>query len=368
MFKEWIKRAFGRQYRPLNKVEVSATTLINNYKVLSGIDRNIRIAPVLKSNAYGHGLIEAARILDLQKVPFFCVDSIYEAYKLYLAGIKTPILIMGYVDTVNLGFKKLPFSFAVYDINQLIKLTKKQPNVGLHIFVDTGMGREGVPVRELGQFLDKIPKRYLKNIEGVMSHFAAADKVNDQRTKNQVVAFKNALKIFGDKNISLKWTHMANSSGLLNNRKLGIDKITNMVRCGIALFGIDPEGKNRSLKMAAKLTTEIAQIKLIEKGATVGYDYTYSAKRNIKVAVLPIGYNDGVDRELSNKGEAIVKGKTCRIIGRVSMNITTIDVSGVKGVRVGDKTEIKFTIPSKNKIPYEFLVNLNPEIKRVVVS
>lgn len=367
MFKEWIKRAFGRQYRPLNKVEISASTLLDNYKVLSSIGQKIHIAPVFKSNAYGHGLVETARILDSRGAPFFCVDSLYEGYKLHRAGIRTKILVMGYVDVKNLRFKKLPFSFAAYNISHFLNLVKYQPHSGIHIFVDTGMGREGIPIWDLKIFLKKIPDRYIKNLEGLMSHFAASDKFNDLRTKRQVVAFKNAIKTLNEKNIFPKFVHIANSSGLLNNRKLGIDGITNVARCGIALYGIDPEEKNSKLKRAVRLISKIVQVKTIKKGSTVGYDFTYVAKKNIKAAVLPIGYNDGVDRELSNKGEVIVRGKSCRIIGRVSMNITTIDVTGVKNVRIGDEGTVKFITPSRTKIPYEFLVNLNPEIKRVVI-
>lgn len=362
-----IKGALGLQYQPLNRVEILSRSLNYNYSILSDIGGMIKIAPVLKSNAYGHGLVETARILDSVGAPFFCVDSIYEAYKLHKAGIETKILVMGYINPDNLRFKKLPFSFAVYDLGHFKRLYERQPQAGIHLFVDTGMGREGIPVGELDKFLSGIPTKAVNNIEGVMSHFAASDKTKDKRTLTQVTNFKRALKILNDSNIHPKWIHMANSSGLLNNRKLGLNAITNMARCGIAIYGIDPEGKNKRLKPAAKLLTRVAQVKTIVKGSSVGYDFTYTAEKDIKTAVLAIGYNDGVDRELSNKGTVVIKGKPCPIIGRVSMNITTVDVSSLKSIKVGDEVEIKFVIPSINKIPYEFLVNLNPEIKRVVV-
>jgi alanine racemase len=367
MFKAWIKRALSRQYLPLNTVEISAANLVSNYNYLSSLNKRIKVAPVLKSNAYGHGLVEAAGIVDRVEAPFICVDSLYEAYELYKANIKTKILIMGYADPENLRFKKLPFSFAVYSLEHLIALVRVQPRAKIHLFVDTGMGREGIPVDEFEGFMRKMPSRLFKNIEGLMSHFAASDKFRDPKTINQVKNFRRSLRILNEKGIKPKWVHIANSSGLLNSDKLGIGAFTNMARCGISLYGVDPEGKNKRLKRVAKLLTHISQIKEIKKGGSVGYDFTYIAKKDIKTAVLPIGYNDGVDRELSNKGIVYVLGYACPILGRVSMNLTVIDITSVSKAKVGDVAEIEYFIDSKTKIPYEFMVHLNPKIKRIVV-
>lgn len=361
-----MRSVFGRQYRSLNRLEVSRAALISNYVHLSSKNSKIKVAPVLKSNAYGHGIVEVAQILDTLNPPFFCVDSLHEAYKLYKAKIRSRILVMGYIDPGNLRFKRLPFSYAVFGIKQLEAILQFQPEAGIHIFVDTGMGREGIPVDQLERVAKKIPEKTKEKIEGVMSHFAASEWPDDERTIKQVENFKRAIAILNMVGIHPRWRHIANSSGFLNGRKLGLN-FTNMARCGIVSYGIDPEGKDRKLKMALRLITHIVQVKDIARGSPVGYNFTYTAKKDIVAAVLPLGYNDGVDRELSNKGTAIVNGVSCPIIGRVSMNITTIDISKAKGAKVGNEAEIKFILPNSSTIPYEFLVHLNPEIRRVIV-
>lgn len=368
MFTAWIKRATQGLYHPLNRVEISRSKIKSNYKLLSGINKGIKVCPVLKSNAYGHGLVETAKIVDDMGAPFICVDSLHEAYELLKARIKTKILVMGYVDPGNIRFKKLPFSFAAYDLNHFLSLANSQPQAGIHLFVDTGMSREGVPIDQFESFLAGIPGTHYMKIEGLMSHFAAADKPNDKRTVGQVANFKKALNLLKRKNITPKWAHIANSSGLLNSGKYRLGQFTNMARCGIAFYGIDPEGKNKGLKQASRLVTHIAQVKSVRKGSFIGYDFTYQARKDMVTAVLPIGYNDGVDRELSSKGNVYIKGKLCPIIGRVSMNLTVADVSLVKGIKAGDEAEVNFIVSSKTKIPYEFLVHLNPQTRRVVVD
>lgn len=367
MIIEQIKKLLGHRYEALNRLEVSRANLTKNYRYLSTLSCLIKVAPVLKSNAYGHGLVEVAKIIDPLRAPFFCVDSIYEAYKLLKAGVKTKILIMGYINPQNLAVKPLPFSYVVYDDKQLKEILKYQPEAGIHIFVDTGMHREGVLLSDLSALIKTIPKEGLKNIEGIMSHFAAAQLPGKPETKQQVKDFKKAVLILEQNKIFPKWRHIANSSGLLNNPVLGLEKTSNLARCGIALYGVDTAGKDKQLKPSIKFITHIVQIKQLEKSDKVGYDLTYTASKQSLMAVLPVGYNDGIDRRLSNKGRIWVNGTVCPIIGRVSMNITTVDISKVKNVRIGTEAEIDFLMPVPGRIPYESLVHLNQEIKRVIV-
>ena len=151
-----IKKIFGREYHPLNRIEISRSALVHNYQYLSNLNKKILIAPVLKSNAYGHGLVQVAKLLDPLGAPFFCVDSIYEAYELLKAGIKTKILIMGYIDPENLKVKKLPFSYAVYNEEQLKVINKYQKGAGIHIKFDSGMHRLGITIDELSKFINTL--------------------------------------------------------------------------------------------------------------------------------------------------------------------------------------------------------------------
>lgn len=368
-----IKSLYLRNYEALNRIELSKGRLLSNYKILSS--RKKMIAPVLKSNAYGHGLVATAKILDTVNAPFFCVDSLYEAYELSKNGIKSKILIMGYVSPKSLATKKLPFSFAVYTLAQLKMIAKYQPHSLLHIFVDTGMHREGFLKEELPLLVRFIKKNNLI-IEGIMSHFAESEAPGKKQTREQIADFKNALADVFSMGIIPRFTHIENSSGILHSKEL--DEIGKVSRSGIGLYGIDPEGKDKRLKPVLEFKSVIAQIKYIKKGEYVGYNFSHRSKKDSVIAVIPAGYNDGVDLGLSNIGFMKVKGVFCPIIGRVSMNITTIDVTCVKGVQVGDSVAIfsrnkndKNSIANASKIaktiPYELLVHLTPSTARVVV-
>jgi alanine racemase len=365
-----IKRLLGQNnYQPLNLVEISASNLLHNYRYLSSLNKKVKIAPVLKSNAYGHGIVEIARLLDPLSPPFFGVDSIFEAYELLKAKIKTPILIIGYVDSANLQIKKLPFSYAIWDLKQLNAIEKFQKGSGIHIFVDTGMHREGVTLNELPNFLKTIKQANVK-IEGLMSHFASGNKPNDQLTKIQIKAFQQAQNMLKEQKIKPKWIHIANSDATLN---LKIPQ-ANLSRVGLALYGISHDPK---LKPVLTLKTKIIQIKTIQKGDSVGYDAAFLAKKETRVGILPIGYNDGVDRRLSNKGVVKVNGNFAKILGLVSMNIMAIDLTRIKNARVGDMVTVYSNQPNDpnsiqntaklcQTVPYEILVHLSPFTKRTI--
>ncbi|MFA6532819.1 MAG: alanine racemase [Patescibacteria group bacterium] len=373
--RQLLKKIFRKQYKPLNLIEISRLRLINNYRYLSKINPKIKVAPVLKSNAYGHGIIEVGTILNKLNPVFFCVDSIYEAFQLFNAKIKTPILITGFVNPENLRIKRLPFSYAVFDLEQLRGILKHQPQAKAHLFIDTGMHREGLRVDELEAFIKQLSPEEKQMIEGLMSHLAFSEEPKNLDTKKQIVEFKSALKILKKYDIFPKWVHFANSSGLLNNKQLGLS-FTNVARTGLALYGISSV-KNNGLKPVLQLITHVIQVKKIKKGEKVGYDFTYEAKEDGKIAVLPIGYNDGVDRKLSGKGIVSIKKTTCPIIGRVSMNLCAVDVSEVKNIKIGDEVilfsndnEENNVVNSAKKvgiIPYEILVHLERSTKRKII-
>lgn len=361
------------QYQVLNKIEISQDTLVENYHQLTSINKNIKIAPVVKSNAYGHGLLQIAKILDDQGCPFFCVDSLYEAYELYKISIKTPILIMGYTNPENFKVKRLPFSYAIFDIKTAQILNEFQPDAGVHIFVDTGMCREGVSLEQLPQFIRRLKQLENIKIEGLMSHLASAKDENDPLTKNQIKNFKTALSFCQSENLNLKWIHLGASDGLLIKQ---VQEITNMSRVGLALYGIS--NKNNQLQPILKLTTKLIQIKHIRKGAKIGYDGTFEAYNDMQIGILPIGYYDGVDRRLSNKGVVLIKNKPCSILGNASMNITTVDLAKVPDAKIGeeviiysnhsqDPNSISNCANLCQTIPYDLLVKLASSTKRTVV-
>lgn len=375
MFKNISSLLRGR-YHALNRIEISVSSLLHNYDYLTK-KCGKKIFPVLKSNAYGHGIVHVAKALNQIKAPFFCVDSIYEAYQLTEAKISTPILIMGYVHPESLNVKKPPFSYAVYEYEMMEAISKYQPHAGIHVFVDTGMHREGVPLTDLARFVKKCKASHLK-IEGLMSHLAMANKPNNKDTKNQIKSFEKAKNILEKEGISPEWIHLGASSHILNHESYS-PQMDNSARAGIALYGIDPENKNHHLKPVLKLLSTVVQVKNLTKGEKVGYDFTYTAQSNQKIAVIPIGYNDGVNRRLSNKGSVLIKNIFCPILGRVSMNVSVIDVTNVQNIAVGDEVIIYSDIPNHinslynsakicDTIPYELLVYLHSSTKRIAIE
>lgn len=370
-----IKRLLKHTYTPLNKITVFHQTILQNYHFLSSVNKGVKIAPVLKSNAYGHGITQIAKILDPVHPPFFCVDSLHEGYQLLKAHIISPVLIMGYINYKNLQIKKLPFSYAIYDLELVKTINKYQPNAGIHLFIDTGMHREGIRIEDLTSFIKQLKNFSNVKIEGLMSHLAAPDSTQNKLTQKQIKNFESAQKILKESGINPKWIHVAASGGLLNfkNNKF----IGNMARTGKSLYGITTETGN-SLKPTLQLTTTLAQIKKLNKGESVGYDFTFTAKKDMIIGILPIGYNDGVDRRLSNKGVVLINNTYSPIIGRISMNITTIDLSKVKNPFINQEVTVysnnryhknSFVNAAKtcNTLPHELLVHLSESIRRDLI-
>lgn len=353
--------------------------ILHNYQYLSSLDKKLKIAPVLKSNGYGHGIVNVAKILDSQNAPFFCVDSLFEAFKLQKAKTKTPILVMGYTNPENFKGKKLPFSFAVYDIETAKILNEFQPNCKIHIFVDTGMHREGITLKNLPDFLQKLKKLLNIKIEGLMSHLASSKSSKDPLFQSQIKQFIKAKEICKKMKVKPKWFHIAATGSLINHRtKPIIAKVSNLARTGLALYGYSSTTYNKNLKPALKFLTRIAQIKEVSKGEKIGYDGTYTAKQNLTIAVLPIGYYDGVDRRLSNRGIFLVKDVICPILGKVSMNVNIIDISKISNPIIGQEVLVYSANPEDQNsltncaricktIPYDLLANLAQSTKRVIV-
>jgi alanine racemase len=371
-----------KKYQNLNKVLVSQSALKHNYLALSKFNYPAKIAPVLKSNSYGHGLKIAAKIFDKLSSPFLIVDSLYEAYELKKLNLETPILIIGYTHPSNFLVKKIDFHFTVFDLETARALNKKQKNCQVHIFVDTGMSREGVTLSELDNFIKEIKKFKNLKVVGLASHLADADNAKNQNfTENQISNFKKALEILEKNNIYPKWRHISASGGAFKIK----DKTFNLIRAGLASYGINPLDfqdkyfNKLNLKPVLSFVSSIAQIKKININNCVGYNCTFIAKKEMKIGIVPAGYYDGVDRRLSNKGVVLVNNKECPILGRVSMNITVIDLSKVKDAKIGDEVVlISSNLKDKNSlvnlaktcrtIPYELMVHLAESLKREVVE
>jgi len=374
-------------YKNLNQIQISKSALKSNYDYFSSLSENTQIAPVLKSNAYGHGIIEVGKYVDKHiKPPFICVDSLYEAYQLQKAGVKTNILIIGYTFPENFKKtrKKLPFHIPVYDLETLKILNKHQPGANVHIKIDTGMNRLGLKLADVPTFITYAQSCDNLNFVGIYSHLSKADDPKAiQHTKEQLQLFKEVLKIFKHHNFSFKWRHISASAGASIIR----DNTFNLARVGLGFYGYSPfnqsvklgRSQQKKLSPALSFISHLIQIKQIQKGDQVSYGGTFLAPKDMTIGILPAGYYEGIERRLSNRGFVSINNIPCQIIGRVCMNLTIIDISNVPNVEVGNevfiyssnnkhKNTVKKSAKLANTIPYVLLCHLSESTKRILID
>jgi len=305
---------------------------------------------------------------------------------------KASILLIGPTDktqikaiTPTIKQKNVDLHLAIWSLEQLQELAEFKDFVKFHIFVDTGMHREGILLQDLPKTLEYCKQNNIA-ITGLSSHFADADNVLDPNyTKFQEQNYQEALDMFASYKMPLKYRHISASSGLFSARFK--ENRYNLVRLGLISYGIDSFFKFLEHSPARKLKLQpylglysnIVQVKNINKNAFVGYSKLCKTTRNTRIGLLPIGYYDGVPMGLSNKGFVKIAGKYARIIGRVSMNITIIDITDIPQAKIGSEVEIispntndKNSVLNIAKIagisPYQVLVGLKEEISRKVVG
>ena len=366
-------RSFRHKYDTLVEVVIFRDRILKNLEIIHKSTNGLAIAPVLKSNAYGHGLVEVAEILDGQNLPFFAVDSYHEARTLRTHNIRTRVLVIGYTQYENLVRNRdETISFIITDLEQLQHLAEhlKSPQT-FHFKIDTGMSRQGVLPEQLDEAISLIKTNPNINLEGVCSHLADSAHENQEFNDHQIALWNTLAEKVLQEFRNLKYYHLPASAGLKDLSKIK----SNMGRIGKALYGLSDvfPGLTPALEMRARLTT----VKKIRAGDTVGYGMTFKASRETVVGLLPVGYFEGVDRRLSNLGMVTYKGKYCKIIGRVSMNMTMIDLSEVEAPHTGDEVvvvsanrEDQNSVENLAKlcgtIALDFVVHIPQHLRRIV--
>jgi alanine racemase len=290
--------------------------------------------------------------------------------------VSTPLLVLGYTRSKNI--LNSPFAdvaFSVGSVEQLAELTgAADTDITLHIKVDTGMHRQGIAPGELAAAVSACRANAHLAIGGVCSHLADADGSDAAFTQRQIQTWNAFVQEWRKQMPEPKWLHLSATKGV--RYKTEID--ANVVRLGIGLYGIDPLGEMQELRPALELRTEVTAVRDIAVGESVGYNHTWRATRKTRVATIPAGYFEGVDRGLSNKGFVDVCGVPCPIVGRVSMNMTSADVTDVPDVRVGSPVVVVSADPTRKNsvvslaalcdtIPYVILVHISPLLRRTVV-
>jgi alanine racemase len=325
--------------------EIDLDNLAFNFKsVRSFVGNSVKYMAVVKADAYGHGSIVCSKRLESEGIDWFGVALPEEGVELRQSGIRKLILCLGGFwpgqESMILNNRLTPVVYQIDRAESLDRVAKERGTVAaVHVKIDTGMGRIGVRYDEASTFAELLKQFDNLRVEGMMTHFAAADDLGENEfTSLQVQRFGNAVAAFRERGHNPAYLDLSNSPGAIAHPEAG----GNMVRLGGVLYGLGgdvlPEGVDKpELRPVMSLRTKIAFLKKVPAGETVGYGRTFRAGREILAATLPIGYQDGYNRRLSNEGRVIVRGKYAPVIGRISMDWTIVDVTDVQNVDEGDE-------------------------------
>lgn len=362
-------------------IEIDRSAIKNNYDAFRALLKpETKLMAVVKSNAYGHGMVSFAKEIESLGADFLAVDDAREAFTLVEEGIKKPILILNYIeedllkDVVSKGIH-----FTVSNFNMLDRaIALKDFGPKIHIKVDTGLGRQGFLSKDREKLLNIILENNLK-VDGLYTHYSIAESPERiDYTKKQTEEFKIWVKAFEEAGLRpLK--HAAAASGAI----LGEEYHFDMVRIGIGLYGHwgsrelkEWAGDRVTLRQIMTWKTIVSEIKDVPKGSFIGYDLRKCLEEDSKMAIIPVGYWHGLTGIMTNEGEVLIKGKRAKIHGRVAMDMTILNVSHIPDVQIGDEVvllgfqgddcistdEVKYRF---DMINYEFVTRINPQIPRI---
>lgn len=328
--------------------EIDLNNLAANFnQIKQRVESSARVMAVVKANAYGHGAVECARRFAQEGADWFGVALPEEGIELRAAGITQSVLCLaGYWPGQAAACIQHRLTPVVYRLDMIEALDHAAKDAGVvadvHVKVDTGMGRLGVRFDQLSEFLASLTQFRNVRIDGIMTHLAAADDVACQPlTLDQIQRFEDAEVVFRDHGFRPTFLHLANSAGIFGHRKAW----GNLVRPGGVLYGLwrdvlplstsDPK-----LLPVMSLHSRISLLKWVPPGETIGYGCTFEASRRSLIATIPVGYHDGYMRGLSNRAHVIVRGMYAPVVGRVSMDLTLLDVTNVTGVVIDDQVTL----------------------------
>jgi len=360
------------QIRPTT-AHIDTQRLRNNVDVLRRrLAEHVKLLAPVKGDAYGHGLVRVGEALA-DRVDFFGVALVEEGKALRAAGLNVPVLCLGGVghdgaeDALHHGLT--PMVFDLESAERLDAAARRRGRVAdIHLKVDTGMGRLGVPSQDWERFLDRLADHRWLRVEGICTHFCAADD-DETFTLEQARRFDRALDAARMRAFEPQLVHLANSAAMLRFEQLHRD----MVRPGLALYGISPLSHPiEGLQPVMRVTTQVLFVKNLPRGAKVGYGRTWTAPRPTRLATLPVGYADGYPRALSGRGEVMVHGQRCPVRGRVCMDLVMVDVTDVpRTVQPGDEVELlgdgvtaAHLASMAGSIPYEILAGFSERVPR----
>ncbi len=330
--------------RSYNCVTISRAALQHNYNYIkSRVGPDVRVMAMVKADGYGHDMVKAAKAFADVGCDVFGVAELCEAVTLRNSGISGQIFVMlGFEDVQADSVLAYDLTPVVFDSRAVESLScsalKAGREIGVHIKVDTGMSRLGVKPGELVEFIEEIERLGGISIAGIMSHFPESDNPGSKSTETGFASFADTCRALKNRYKSI--CHIANSGAVLNFPNTHCD----MVRAGIALYGYHPAGSQPSegaavegLIPAMTFSSKVVQVQSVPEGTGISYGHTFTTDRETRLAVLPVGYEDGYSRILSNCGEVLIRGRRAPVRGRICMNLCMVDVTDIGEVSAGDK-------------------------------
>ena len=369
-------------------VEVSLRALRRNFRLTQEhVGPQVTVCAVVKADAYGHGAVACARALEQEGATWLGVTSTDEGVHLREAGIKARILLMtGFWRGEQEAVIQHQLTPAVWQRESIEALdsaacASKTPGaLPVHLKVDTGMSRLGVPHDQLAKFCESLAKAKHLRVEGVFTHFASSEIVGGESNVEQLARFEAALDAFRQHGIQPQFIHAANSSAIVSLPKARY----NFVRPGISLYGYylpflsstrtPSELEGLDVEPVLSWKTRIIGLRELPAGASVGYGSIYTARHPARIAVLPLGYADGLNRKLSSIGRVLIRGQAASIVGRISMDLTIVDVTAIPGAAIGEEVTILHNAEGyidaweharlAETVPYEILCAISGRVPR----
>ena len=319
-------------------VDIDSSAFEQNINsVVSRLPRGSRLIAVMKANAYGHGATELARRCKADKVAMIAVVMLEEALELRNAGITLPLLVLGPITEKQVAIAcENDITIGVPGPEELEAVARvaRDREVAIHLKLDSGMGRLGNIEADLPRVVEIIKGSPRIRVDAIYTHFANSGDPDDSFTADQTARFDTLVATLRQAGLTAPLHHRANSAATMRD----LVRPGEYARVGLALYGAESLDKGRSrLEPVMRWRTQIMRLKDLPPGHAVGYGMTFHTKRSSRIATLPVGYADGYNRLLSNRGEVLVRGRRAPVVGRVSMDLVTIDVTDVAGAAVGDE-------------------------------
>jgi alanine racemase len=369
--------------------EVSLPNLRYNYRVLRAyVGREVTVCAVVKAFAYGHGAVECAKALEQEGATWLGVTSLDEAIPLREEGIETRILLMtGFWRGEEEEIVRLGLTPTIWEPGQIELLDQAATRVGVgqhavHLKIDTGMGRLGATCEELPVVLESLKSARHLALEGVATHLASSEVLDAPSVEAQLKEFESARRRLREYGLNPQYVHTANTSAVISHH----ESWNSMVRPGLALYGyylpferagriVSGKGLRLAVKPVLTWKTRILSLREMRAGQALGYGGVYVTKAPARIAILPVGYADGLNRGLSDGGRVIIREHYAPIVGRISMDLTLADVTGIPDVAVADEVILLGSSDGLNvdarehagwarTIPYEILCAISKRVPR----